>query len=408
MMKRTAAVRLSADICFVFAFISVFPLFSRWVPAMAIYTALALIVGLFAAGIKNAALRTLISVLPAIVFIFSPLELPIIAPILGAVYFSINMAVGNFILPLYEYRRSFRIMLVLSLIVFAVNIANSTIFRDNVVSVPSLAFAVAFILLGIVSMRRMQMGASMDLRWHLTNAATVIGIPVAAIGGAVILFFLLRSSAKVLNFIFYPIGRFFIWLFYKLFSRDNLPVEDSELLEYITPHTPTFEMEVPLEGERRTGVLEDNPFFSNLLIERATTIGAYVILALLIIAAIWFIVKLAKRGADEAEDELYYEETSSEKPGKRRRRRARAPLGNALQIRRIYRVWLDYLQGKGIEIDKSDTSRDVLNSAEAVNERPEASRLRELYIAARYGDPDSITRENVAEAKACLDALTGE
>ena len=407
MMKRTAALRLSADICFIYAFISIFPVFSAWIPAMAIYCALALFVGLFAVGIKNPALRTLVSVLPAAVFAFSPFSLPIIAPLAGAVYFVVNIAIGNFILPLYEYRRAFRIMLILSLIVFAVNIANSTVFRDNVISAPSLIFAGAFILLGIISMRRMQMGASMDLRWQLTNAATVVGIPIAAISGAVVLFFILRSSAVALNFIFYPVGRFFIWLFYKLFSRDNLPVEDSELLEYITPHTPTFEMEVPLEGESRTGTLEDNSFFSNLLIERATTIGAYIILGILIILAVWFIVRLAKRGTDEETEELFYEETSVEKTGSRRRKRLRAPVGNALQIRRIYRVWLDYLRGKGVEIDPSDTSGDVLASSEALYERAEAVRLRELYIAARYGDKNSVTRENVNEAKTCLEALIG-
>jgi hypothetical protein len=42
-----------------------------------------------------------------------------------------------------------------------------------------------------------------------------------------------------------------------------------------------------------------------------------------------------------------------------------------------------------------------------MNGNEDAARLRELYIAARYGNPSSVTREQVQEAQACLERIVG-
>lgn len=50
----------------------------------------------------------------------------------------------------------------------------------------------------------------------------------------------------------------------------------------------------------------------------------------------------------------------------------------------------------------------MLTHAAGSGESAEAARLRELYIAARYGDPKAVTAEQVAEAQRCLDVILGE
>ena len=66
------------------------------------------------------------------------------------------------------------------------------------------------------------------------------------------------------------------------------------------------------------------------------------------------------------------------------------------------------MAARGVSIDKADTSADVLTNAAGSGESAEAARLRELYIAARYGDPKSVPAEQVAEAQHCLDVILGE
>lgn len=403
MIKRTAALRLSAEIAFFYSFLCLFDIFRPWVLPMAVFTAAAMIVGYAAAGIKNPALRGLLSLIPSLAFLLGPFKLAIAAPLAVAVYFTVSMTLGRFTMPLCEYRSTLRTMLVLGLIVFAANVANSMLFTDRALSVPSLVFAGVFVILGVISMRLMQMGAPMDLKWQLWNLGTVIALPAAAFAGAIVLFVVLRSSAVALNVIFYPVGRFFIWVFYKLFSHENLPVEESELADYVMKKAHSFSMELPVGSDTAVERPEESAF-TNLMLERATTIGAYVILALLVILAAWLVILLAKRGREEEPEELYYEDTVTDNTRKRRSKRRMLPIGNAAQIRRIYRVWLEYVRAKGLEVAPSDTSRDVLESAEA---SPDAVRLREKYIAARYGDPRSVTGADVDEAQALLDALTG-
>jgi hypothetical protein len=80
-------------------------------------------------------------------------------------------------------------------------------------------------------------------------------------------------------------------------------------------------------------------------------------------------------------------------------------VGNAGQLRRIYKTYLEYRQEGGMTVGASDTSAQILDKE--TREKEEAARLRELYIAARYGDPSAVTRSQVQEAQACLERIVG-
>lgn len=56
----------------------------------------------------------------------------------------------------------------------------------------------------------------------------------------------------------------------------------------------------------------------------------------------------------------------------------------------------------------SETSAEILENDREMSESADALRLRELYLAARYGDPSSVTREQVQQAQACLERIIGK
>ena len=104
-----------------------------------------------------------------------------------------------------------------------------------------------------------------------------------------------------------------------------------------------------------------------------------------------------------------YEEYESTPAKGRKRRKNRLPLlaGNARQLRRIYKTYLEYRRDKGVAVYPSDTSAEVLDKDLQMSESKDAVRLRELYLAARYGNPSAVTREQVQEAQACLERIVG-
>ena len=56
-------------------------------------------------------------------------------------------------------------------------------------------------------------------------------------------------------------------------------------------------------------------------------------------------------------------------------------------------------------MDPSDTSADILQREEDMSNHEDAQKLRSLYIAARYGDPKAVTRNQVLEAQTCLERI---
>ena len=109
------------------------------------------------------------------------------------------------------------------------------------------------------------------------------------------------------------------------------------------------------------------------------------------------------------EQQTQYDDTVEDLPPERGRRSKRTlPGSNAHQLRRIYKTYLEYSSGLGVSRSPSDTSQDILERTEKVRHNEEARQLRELYLAARYGDPEAVTRDQVRQAQDCLERILGE
>ena len=148
----------------------------------------------------------------------------------------------------------------------------------------------------------------------------------------------------------------------------------------------------------------------SLLIEKAASVGAYVMLGILLLIALALVISHARRGSLAAQEGPEWDEgleVGSAVQAGRKGRKA-PPLSPARQLRRIYRTYLEYTGSKGLSRRAADTSQDILERAEKLRQSEDANRLRELYIAARYGDPRAVTREQVQEAQGCLERILGE
>ena len=403
-MKKTAAFRFTADLCFYFSILSIFPAMRAWMLPMALFAAAFLVVSLIAVHVPWAALRLLLALLPGLCFIGAEIKPLLVFPALGWLYMIIVLTSGRFHIWLDEYRRIYRVMLVIVLCSLAANAAHSAIYRGDVISYPSLIYAFCFLCLGVIAMRGIQMNANMSFRWRLANAAAVVGVPLLAFGGSVLIYMLLRFTAPGLNYVLKPVGRFVDWLILAVTPEKQLDPTTTPIPMPSTP--PSISLQIP--GHEGRAVLEENiepNWAGTQLVDRATMIGGYVVLAILLLLAIYLVVRYARRSSRKALQEDYlYEETEEELPPEKKKRGGSRRIipTPADQVRAIYRKYLELMRENGVRVQKDSTSEEILDEAEQIRLTPAAQRLRELYLKARYAEGSQVTREDVQEASRCL------
>ena len=408
-MRNTFVFRVTGEICFYFSILHVFETYRGWWMPLAIFAGACFALGFLIVRLESMPLRLLLSLLPGLAFLLIPLQPLLFFPGLAWLYYILVMAQGNYAMPLEEYRGVFRFLLLISLFFIAANITNSTLYRGELVSVPSLVYVFLFMLLGLYAMRRMQMGGEMSAKWQLSNAAATAGIPLLAVGVSILLFLIVRFTQPLLQWLLTPLGRFILWLMAKLFPSGSDVSDPFPPSPTPVTHTSTLPSGIPFGHGADTPLDPDLEQTSALLIERAAGIGAYVLMGLLLLLALYLVLQYVKRNRPDSDidpDKMSYDEGEKiEGEGKKRRNKAQRMVGNAKQLRRIYQTYLEFVSTKGLEIDKADTSQEILERAKSLQDCPQAERLRQLYIAARYGDPKAVTREQVQEAQECLEKI---
>lgn len=405
-MKRTAAARITADLCFYFSILCLIDRLSPSFRAMGIFTAAAFFAASLAVQTELLPLRLLLGLLPGAAFLLAPITPLSVLPGLGWLYFVLIVTLGGFHEGLYEYRGRYRIMLILGLFFVAANLANSTIYLGRMLSPAGLIFLFLFMTLGVIALRQMQMGAVMDRRWRLSNAATVFAVPLLAVGLSFILYELLKWSVPLWKLVLSPIAGLIIWVLMALFGRE----EAADVLTTPPPGATPPPANTMLEQGFTSGNLEErgmegSPLLRIFFTGDVLTPIAYILAALLLFAALWLIYRLIRRAVGKQKtEELYYEDTDL--PGAPRRllrRPSAGERGNARRVRRLYREYLTLQRRRGSEIRKDSTSQDVLEqtAGDAADET-----LRRIYIAARYGG--EIRDEDVRTAERCLEEIRGQ
>ena len=406
-MKRTAALRVTGEICFYFSVLTLFPAFQQWQLTMAGFALACLVVGLVAVGLRSAPLRILLSLLPGACFLFGALSWLLVFPGLAWLYFILYLGYGRFGIALYDYRLAFRWMLLLCAFVLAIQAINSMLFGGAQLSYASLAYMAAFILLSVIAMRGMQMGAAMDGRWHAANALTVVVVLFAAVAVSLALYQLYLHSVPVLGFLFIPLKKLLEWIVGLIHIKT---VREAPTVtpppEHVNVGMPVALPHLEIEENIESEMMNDRTLLERLA-DQAVNIGAFILLALLVFFLLWIIVKLIRRGKEFAEEGVEYEQTEGFTPERRRRKtKPETVHGEAQSVRKIYREYLDYLRENGLQRTASDTSAEILAESERIStaSAAEEKTLRRIYLKARYS-AETVTREDVAAAKASLDAI---
>ncbi len=361
-----------------------------------------LALGFLIVRVNSAVLRFLLSLLPGLSFLMNPLE-PMTAVLAAAwAYYVICMTVGNFEVYLDMYRKRARLMFVIALTLtcglIIYHFGNDAWYGTTLFGGET--FGLFFFVLTVFALRGMRLSFGAPAKMRAFDALHVVALPVIII----VLFFLLRGAVPAFTWVIARITRVLTLLYQKLFPREqpNTFIPDEDF------NAPTEEANINIPAIKETEA--DMTPISGTDPQVRISGEAWLWVFIVILAAV--LVYIAVR-------EIRSRRKNYEKPKLARDRIERMPRekishrrsgdpaisANAKKIRRIYRSYLDFLHSFGLKRFPSDTSKDVLDNSSKYLEVPENAELRELYIAARYGDPKDATAEQAAEARRCLTVI---
>lgn len=374
-----------------------------WLVQLSILVGACFVLGFVIVRIDNPALRFLLSLLPGLSFLMSPLEPTVLIHAAAWVYYVIVMTVGNFEVYLDVYRRRSRLLLVIALILTCCLIIyhfgneawyGNTLFGGEI-------YGLLFLVLTVFSLRGMRLSSGAPAKMRLVDAAHVVALPVVLLTAV----FLLQGAVPALTGLMSWITRFLIWLFHLLFPEKEMPhinvpdenfngpeIEDSVELPDVEVETPDVN---PISGADPHMHVSGDAWL-------------WIIIVILAAVLVYFAIRQIRGRRKNDEKPKLVREHIERVPRERitRRRSGEAALtANVKQIRKVYRSYLDHIRSFGMKIFPSDASEDVLKNTSAYLEMPENAALRQLYIAARYGDPKTVTSEQAAEAKRCLTVI---
>ena len=421
--RQYAPLRVCADMAFYFYVIAMFSItlrttysdgtavhggatniISQWSAQLALMFCACLVLGFLIVRIRNTAVRFLLSLLPGLTFLMSPIEPALIIAGAAWIYYVIYMTVGSFEIFLDVYRRRARTMLIavflltcaLIILHFGTDSWHGADLFDGELYGP------VFFVLSVLSLRGMRLNLGAPMRLRALDSVFVVALPALLIAA----FFLLRGSVPVLTYLLKLFTRFLIWLYRLFFPEKELPKPIEDLEERINNAAENDINLKPIDkdpGPSTEPVSGEDPHFR---------LSANAWLGIIIIALIAALVIITIRL-------IRNKPKGSTRPGRVRerieimpfdsliRRRAAEPAlsPNVRQIRKTYRSYLDLIREMRMKIAPSDTSKDVLDNTSACFDVPENRALREIYIAARYGDPAAVSSEQAAEAKRCLSVI---
>jgi|GEM_PF-1635828 len=418
-MKRAASYRITADICFFFAVLSIFHWMVPFQRPMALFAAASLGVSLAAVYCSAAPLRFLLALLPGLAFLTTEHRFLTVVPALAWLYLILMLTSGRFHIRPETYTRTFRIEFAVWIVLLVGCVLTDMIDGNERNVLPSLFFALAYLCCGVFAMRRSRMNADVDFRWNLANAAVVTGVPLAAVGCSAALYGVLRLLRPLAALISPVLARIIAWILGILFvpHPENLPEEGEEGNEYAMTNEESEVHELYENPQEDSGPI-GGP--DPAAVARAAKIAAWILIGLALAAAVLLIVRFVRKSRSKADTEEYlYEETVEAGSFRRHRSEDGTDVTNARRIRNVYRSYMELMRKRGIRIRKDTTSGEILTEAESRivspgellteedlrRRSPDAERLRALYLKARYADGSVTTDADVEEAAACLQRI---
>ena len=396
-MKVASGLRVAFYICLIFALICTMPWFRSSTLIFVIFTAFCTVESLFLPSVKNRLLRLLLALAPAVVTFATSLSWakanPVAAVLLAlvAIYYVVFMTVGRFETEYWRFRNSFIGLISAACFVSLLNLIIYIVVEDVAkerINLPGvMGFTITCALLGMIILSEMRKG-NPDAKWRSMNAGRIL-ILFASAAVALALLYL------VLTFVFSLITPTLGPLAPKL-KTERIRFQNDAVIGYtpLTNKTGYVSDDESLKEDAPVVVLEkeDEQGFPWVLV----CVCAFVVIA----GAVTAVIIIRKKKAKAVEDVV--QRTPEEQ----------AQFDKIEAIRAIFRQYILLVRKEGAEISRGSTSADVLESARELSDSEEKglsdeeSALREIYIRARYGDPNGITDEDVSNARSLFEKIS--
>lgn len=398
-MKNFVSFRITAAACYYFAIVSHFgPFRYSWVPA-AVIVLLIFAASFAAVRLNHPALRLVVMLIPFAGLAFCGRDVIMLSGCaVPLVYSAAAVASGAYAIEAWRYRRIYMPLASLTPM-WAI-----TSFLPIVGNKTTKPMVVLFLLLGILALRACRTGSVKSFRWQSGNCLFfIIPVVVAAAIGCGIGF-----ALPYISYIITPIaGLFGLFVYgynYVMSSVFRYNMSEPQVSPSPTPE-PTEVVEPVIPGGatdvKPHGIAVELP-----KLDMPWAVVAVIIFAAILIVALILLLKHKRSSRDIYKDDLTFSVGEEEEvPGFRRAKKHKRRT-NSGEIRAIYAQYLTYLRTWGVKLKSSNTSSEVSDEAQKKLLKVTDEELRAIYIRARYGDPASITKEDVEKARAAYAILT--
>lgn len=396
-MKVASGLRVAFYICLIFALICTMPWFRSSTLIFVIFTALCTVESLFLPSVKNRLLRLLLALAPAVVTFATSLSWakanPVAAVLLAlvAIYYVVFMAVGRFETEYWRFRNSFIGLISAACFVSLLNLIIYIVVEDVAkerINLPGvMGFTITCALLGMIILSEMRKG-NPDAKWRSMNAGRILILFASAAAALAVLYLVLTFVFSLITPTLGPQAP-------KL-KTERIRFQNDAVIGYtpLTNKTGYVSDDESLKEDAPVVVLEkeDEQGFPWVLV----CVCAFVVIA----GAVTAVIIIRKKKAKAVEDVV--QRTPEEQ----------AQFDKIEAIRAIFRQYILLVRKEGAEISRGSTSADVLESARELSDSEEKglsdeeSALREIYIRARYGDPNGITDEDVSNARSLFEKIS--
>jgi len=385
---------ITSILCFIFTAICTMPWFNSSTLIFVLFTALCAIESVFLVRVKSRLLRFVQALVPPLVTFLTSLNWvgnnPVAAVLLGVVciFYVVYMTVGRFTAEYWRFRRTFVLMVSVTGFLSALNIILYLVVEETTkarINLPGIiGFTIACAISGMIALSELRKG-NPDTRWRAMNAGRLVLMFAASAAALALLYLILSFVFSLITPTLGPKAPKLMTERIRLESVNAAPtysaapggqmVEDESMKE-----------DKPVELPEKE---EEQEFPWVLVCIVATVVAAGTVTAVIMI-------RKRRKKTDEPQAVRTPEE--------------QAQLDKVEKIRAVYRQYIAFVRKEGADLSMGSTSEDILESSKELKEEADLSedesRLREIYIRARYGNPDAVTDEDVARACRLLDDIT--
>ena len=393
-----SALKLFCDACLYLAFLTLTPYFMDSYLLIAVVPVVSALAGLLADRERRMPVRIILGLLPlvSLTFVSDITQVYFLIPLYVFVAYSIISDQMNIAYD--DYRYWFGIPAVVVLAMMFVIITSDT---DRPMA---LLFGALYLISGVITLRGKRLGSKADKASRRIDAFSVLAVVFSTATIICLIYGILINSEKLFETIMFPIGFIIKQLISLLVFLGKFVVRKPDEIDN-TPEQTADDIYNEIFSNDTDQVINEITDKNDLWVVLLYRFILIVIAIAILVFFISVILKAARSLSGKDEDGEYVKGNGEEEIKRKKKEKTASDHSNRQKIRNIYREFLYHVKRNGIAVNKNTTSEDILDNSE-FGDDPNAIRLRELYIRARYQQDCFVSADEVNEARTCLEMLT--